>query len=191
MLRRLFEREADNHHEEPLLLAQHAAAALRYVLGQRRQQQQQVLQGGSCDGAASADTAATLVADGVVGEWCASMVQRFLPAVVDTLKTSSGGSGSGGSAGHPEVFVPLYRCCLGLWAAQPWLLLQQQQQCRGELQGPDGGVQAARQGLRSAADRLVDRLASLSLPDGLGQAVQLGRSGNAGCDTQRLLFLLQ
>jgi len=155
LLRRLFEREADNHHEEPLLLAQHAAAALHHTL--THLQQQDLLRRPPSDSDHAAATAVGNAASGVAGNhahpavldkvlgtWCSSIVRRFLPAVVPGVAAvgRGGGNATACTAGdmiHPEVFVPLYRCCLALWAARPWL--QQGETASEPLLPCGGGVQ--------------------------------------------------
>jgi hypothetical protein len=147
-LRRLFEREADNHHEEPLLLAQHAAVALWQALNQQQQQQQS---GELCQ---------------VLQEWCSSATRGFLSGVVDSLSQAAAAGPADLQAAtacadvaHPEVYVPLYRCCLGLWALGPWLHQQQQQQQQQQH------------------SKLLGVLLGLQLPVGLHQAAQAALEG--------------
>jgi hypothetical protein len=106
---RLFQREAENHHEELLLLAQHAAGALRSTL--RR-------------------AAALLPPTDVPGlsAWRAAAAQ-FLRGVASRLQQGGRCTGPASAArsgvissDHPEVFVPLCRCLLALWASTPAML---------------------------------------------------------------------
>jgi hypothetical protein len=169
-LRRLFEREADNHHEEPLLLAQHAVAALRQALSQQQQQQQQQQQeqsGELC---------------GVLSNWCSSATCGFLSGVVDGLSQAAAGrvgcsdlaATALADVAHPEVYVPLYRCCLGMWALGQWLQQQQQQQQQQQRR------------------RLLGELLGLRLPAGLHHAAQAALEGwGLDCpDMRPALFLL-
>ncbi|KAF6263138.1 putative death-receptor fusion protein-domain-containing protein [Scenedesmus sp. NREL 46B-D3] len=113
LVRRLFEKEADNHHEEQVLLAQHAAAAL-----------QRTLQHAQLQAAAAQLSPATAAAEGLISSWCLSLV-KYLGEVLGKMSvvscsTAASGGWVGGDTNHPEVFVPLYRCLLGLLAAAPW-----------------------------------------------------------------------
>jgi hypothetical protein len=159
-LRRLFEREADNHHEEQLLLAQHAAAALRHTL----------LMANPKGGCTQAQLGALL------SGWCAGVVGGFLQVVAAGLTAQ----GCVGDVHHPEVFVPLYRCCLGLWAAAPSLSTAA---AAAGQEGPSSWAQAV---------ALLGQLSQLQLPKGLVQAVQAARDGEAvTAGSSGLLFLLQ
>jgi hypothetical protein len=85
-----------------------------------------------------------------------------------------------GDVHHPEVFVPLYRCCLGLWAAAPSLSTAA---AAAGQEGPSSWAQAV---------ALLGQLSQLQLPKGLVQAVQAARDGEAvTAGSSGLLFLLQ
>jgi hypothetical protein len=114
LVRRLFEKEADNHHEEQVLLAQHAAAAL-----QRTLQQAQLPVAAA---AAAQASAATAVAEGLISSWSQGLAHYLgdVLSKMSAVSSSTAGGWVGGDTNHPEVFVPLYRCLLGLLATAPW-----------------------------------------------------------------------
>jgi hypothetical protein len=156
-VRRLFDKEADNHHIEVLLSAQLAARELRHMLQQLKQQQggdryyqqQQQLephgdhhhhhhqqQQGEEDqqqqphGAGDHQQQQQGEEDqhhqqqqqqgqgGIplcLAPWLHQVKGRLVD-IVGRLKDPPAHSGwIGGVTNHPEVFVPLYRCLLGVW----------------------------------------------------------------------------
>jgi hypothetical protein len=115
LVRRLFEKEADNHHEEQVLLAQHAAAALQQTLQEAQLQQ-------AAAAALQSSSPAEQAAERLISSWCQGLAQYLsdVMAKMSAVSSSAAGGWVGGDTNHPEVFVPLYRCLLGLWAATPW-----------------------------------------------------------------------
>jgi hypothetical protein len=202
-LRRLFEREADNHHEELLLLAQHAAAALRHTLTRLAHPPAADTDPQATEGSYAGYQAEV---DRVLLAWCDGVDTGFLPAVVDSLAAPGVTQRRAGfqarDVHHPEVFVPLYRCCLGLWAAGAWLRLggndrlAVQQGMSAAALAAVSGAQAGDEGI----DGLLDRLSRLVLPCGLAQCVQAAQDSGRSCQGQGqelsgalvgTLFLLQ
>ena len=225
-LRRLFEREADNHHEEPLLLAQHAAAALWHALGCTLEggplvkhppglaartaaasaaesaegtQTAEAPKPAAATAAEGANAAARVAAAGGVMDseveaelqrWCNWALQQFLPAVVERLTASAGSGAAAGDVHHPEVYVPLFRCCLGLWAVGPWLRGGSNEAASDGSSGSNGSS-SGRVVLRADAERLLAQLYSCRLPEGLSGAVQAARDGLDPSAAGAALFLLQ
>ena len=107
-VRRLFDKEADNHHIEVVLSAQLAAKELKQLLLLRQQEQQQ-----------GDDNKQQQKEKGGLPLCLAPWLQQVRERLVDTigrLKNPPAHSGwIGGVTNHPEVFVPLYRCLLGVW----------------------------------------------------------------------------
>ncbi len=97
-VRRLFDREADNHHEEPLHSAQLAARALAALLPR--------LPPGGPAAAAVAEWAAG------AGAWLSGFAARL-----GALPGHGACAWVGGIGNHPEVFVPLSRCLLAAQVA--------------------------------------------------------------------------
>jgi hypothetical protein len=195
VLRRLFEREADNHHQEPLLLAQHAAAALRHTLTRLAQPRA----ANTDPQAAEGSSAYQAEVDRVLSAWCHGVGSGFLPAVVDSLTAPGGTQGQAGfpanDAHHPEVFVPLYRCCLGLWAMGAWVHLSGSDRLAAQ-QGVSAAVLlecSGRQVWDEGIGGLLNRLSGLVLPCGLAQCVEAAQNSGRSCQgpVGRSLFLLQ
>jgi hypothetical protein len=181
LVRKLFEKEADNHHEEPVLLAQHAAAAMCDICRQHGKEAQGAA-------GASAPQAGGGAGAHVLDLWFEALL-AYLVEVSEKLSGSSRGSAGGGWVGggtnHPEVFVPLYRCLLGIWVVLLQLQLttcscgqqgppstvhstseqlpQQQQQQHNYQEGSkviDSRLAASREGLQQL-EQVVDRLLQL------------------------------
>jgi hypothetical protein len=120
--------------------------------------------------------------------WCSWALQQFLPAVADRLTASAGVAAAAGDVHHPEVYVPLFRCCLGLWAVGPWLRGGSDE---GASDGSSGGSSLERLVLGADAERLLAQLCSCSLPEGLSGAVQAAGDGLDPTAAGAALFLLQ
>jgi hypothetical protein len=109
LVRRLFDREADNHHAEALLLSQLAAAALRRGGTIRR----------------SAAEAALDASLGSAEEAAAALGPTGGPAGGEAGGAGGTGSGAGnsqwagGATNHESAFLPVCRVCLALWALAP------------------------------------------------------------------------
>jgi hypothetical protein len=154
--RRLFDREPDNTYEEVVYTAQCAAAALVTALvtpGDASSDPTLNNSGaGSSRGMQGSDVDAAAAA--VMGPWLGRLVKQ-LTALVTCLHQQQGDGWVGGVLSHPEVFVLLYRCLLGLaaaavaWPGAVQVLVpqrqqgkeqqQQQQQQEGLQQGQQGG----------------------------------------------------
>jgi hypothetical protein len=157
LVRRLFEKEADNHHEEPVLLAQHAAAAL-----------QRTLQQAQLHAAPAAPTASAAAAEGFISSWCAGLA-KYLGDVVgkmSAVSSNAAGGWVGGDTNHPEVFVPLYRCLLGLLAAAPWW-------AGANSSSSSSGEQLAAGGTSAAAAAAAAAAVKSSVKGVVGQLLQL------------------
>ncbi|KAG1680341.1 hypothetical protein FOA52_015431 [Chlamydomonas sp. UWO 241] len=107
LVRRLFDREADNQHEEPLLVAQLAAREHRELLGD----------------AAAGDGGEVLewlqvAADRLDGA-AGALTQLQQPGAVSGGGSSGGGGWVGGLVNHPTTFPYLFRWLLVFWAAPP------------------------------------------------------------------------
>jgi hypothetical protein len=161
--RRLFDREADNHYEEVTYTAQCAAAALVRAL---------VTPGAAGEGSRgdgsdttsvgiTGSTSSTISSNGVsngrrwgsdveaavaavLGPWLGRLVKQ-LTALLTCLPQQQQREGwVGGVLSHPQVFVLMYRCLLGLaagavaWRGAEQMLCQDQQQEGQQQQG--GGL---------------------------------------------------
>lgn len=98
VVRRLFDREADNHHCEGLLLAQLSARVIRDVRGVITQEEAKV----NLINAAHAVVAASQT----LARLIAHMNQN----------DDSSPDWAGGATNHPSGFAPLNRACLSVWA---------------------------------------------------------------------------
>ena len=103
VVRRLFDREADNHHAEALLLSQLAARALR--------------RGGVARSSAAADAreAALRSAEEAAAALLLS-TSAHASAATSSSATSDASSWAGGVTNHEAAFAPVCRACLALWA---------------------------------------------------------------------------
>jgi len=113
LVRRLFDREADNHHAEALLLSQLAAAALRRGGSTRRSTAEVALDAslGSAEEAAAAlgATGARVSGPGT-GDGAAGG---------GTGNVNGNSQWAGGATNHQSAFLPVCRVCLALWAVAP------------------------------------------------------------------------
>jgi hypothetical protein len=188
LVRRLFEKEADNHHEEQVLLAQHAAAAL-----------QRTLQQAQLPAAAASPTASAAAAEGFISSWCAGL-EKYLGDVVgkmSAVRSSAAGGWVGGDTNHPEVFVPLYRCLLGLLAAAPWWA-GASSSSREQLAAGATPAAAAAAAVKSSVESMVGQLLQLQptvllLPilQELQCAFGNGERASACTSSRGVLFLSQ
>jgi hypothetical protein len=111
LVRRLFDREADNHHAEGLLLSQLAAAALR--------------RGGAlrpCAAKAALGVALTSAEEAAAALGGAGAQQDSTASPGGVKRKNAGGSGTGdsqwagGATNHESAFMPVCRVFLATWA---------------------------------------------------------------------------